>query len=361
MIIKVLLFGEFSGFFLNLASGLRALGHDVTIAAGYDGFKDIVPDIPIEYRSQTRLASLGKFLLPLTKLPKFKNYDVVQAVHPFTPNIRLFPNVGYFKILKQNNQKLFLSAAGSDPVYWQLGRQRLPYGPFDDYLRYDIKRSAHKFQSAKYLRWNYDIAELFDGIIPIMFDYHVGYRDFANCRNIIPLPIDTQKIAFEPPDFEKGSLYIFHGLTRYGFKGTKFIEEAFEVLGTRYPNDVKLTILGRLPLKEYLQLLRQQHVVLDQVHSLSMGMTGISSLASGKITMSGSEDIANAANYGGPSPAINLIPDYKDVISKIESLLDNRSNLGELAHAGREFVIAHHDCIKIAKKYLKAWYPDDHF
>ena len=361
MSIKVLLLGEFSGFFLNLASGLRVLGHDVTIAAGYDGFKDIAPNIPIEYRSQKRIASLGKFLLPLAKLPKFKNYDVVQAVHPFTPNIRLFPHASYFKILKQNNKKLFLSAAGSDPVYWQLGRRRLPYGPFDDYLKYDIKKPAHKFQSAKYLRWNYDIAELFDGIIPIMFDYHVGYRDFANCRDIIPLPIDTQKIVYEPPDFKKGPLNIFHGLSRYGFKGTRFIEEAFEELGKRYPNDLKFTILGRLPLNEYLQLLRQQHVVLDQVHSLSMGMNGISSLASGKITMSGSEDIANVANYGGPSPAINLAPDCKDVITKLEALLDNRSNLGELAHEGREFVIAHHDSIKIAKKYLKAWNPDDDF
>jgi len=359
MSIKILLLGEFSGFFLNLAAGLRELGHEVTIAAGYDGFKDIAPDVPLEFRSYKRLARIGTFVLPLVHLSKFKNFDVVQVIHPFTPNVRFFPNIEYFRILKRYNKKLFLSAAGSDPVYWQLGRSRLRYGPFDDYLRYDIKKARHKFQTKKLLQKNYDIAKLFDGIIPVMFDYHVGYRDFKNCRNIIPLPIDSGRITYGPLDFKKGPLNIFHGVTRYGFKGTKFIEEAFEIFGNRYPNDVKLSIQGRLPLDKYLRVMRKQHVVLDQTNSHSMGMNALASLALGKITMSGSEEVANEANYGTSSPAINLNPSKWDVLQKLEELLDNRSNLHELSLRGREFITTHHDSKLIAQKYVNSWFLDD--
>lgn len=226
-------------------------------------------------------------------------------------------------------------------------------------MKYDIKKPSHKFQSAKYLKKNYEIAKLFDGIIPVMYDYHVGYREFSNCKNIIPLPIDTHKITYTPGNFEQGPLNIFHGLTRYGFKGTKFIEEAFEVFGNRYPNDVNLIIKGKLPLGKFLQLMRKQHVVLDQVNSHSMGMNALYALASGKITMSGSEDVANIANYGRSSPAINLLPCKEYILRKLEILLDNRSNLAKLALQGREFVVQHHDAKTVAKKYMKAWFPRD--
>ena len=45
---RVLLVGEFSGFYLNLKQGLQELGVDVTLAANGDGWKQIPgADIPL--------------------------------------------------------------------------------------------------------------------------------------------------------------------------------------------------------------------------------------------------------------------------------------------------------------------------
>ena len=38
---KILLVGEFGGFFINLKKGFQLLGHDVTLMANQDGWKKI--------------------------------------------------------------------------------------------------------------------------------------------------------------------------------------------------------------------------------------------------------------------------------------------------------------------------------
>lgn len=355
MTFKVLLLGEFSGFYANLASGLRAIGHDVTIAAGYDGYKNIRPDIPLETSNSNRSLTASRYIMPFVKLPQLKNFDIVQVVHPFTPNLRYFPNYSYLNYLKKMNGKLFLSAAGSDPVYWQIARKNLPYGPFDDYLKYDIKKEVHKFQTSAYLDMNTKIVSLFDGIIPIMYDYYAGYRSFETCGSVIPLPVDTKKMTYDPPDFSRQPLRVFHGLTRYGFKGTKYVADAFEQLSQKYPRDIVCSIEGKLPLGEYLKLMAKQHVVVDQVNSHSMGMNALFSLASGKVTLSGSEPVADDLLYGMSSPALNILPNVKQIMSQLTSLLDIRNELSDLSAKGHDFICQHHCSIKVAQQYLNEW------
>jgi hypothetical protein len=355
MTIKVLLLGEFSGFYAHLAAGLRSLGHEVTIAAGYDGYKSIRPDIALERQETGRLSQLSSYVLPWAKLRKLSGFDVVQVVHPFTPNLRFFPNYHFLQIVKRSNGKLFMSAAGSDPVYWQIARSRLPYGPFDDYLQYDLQKKQHKFQTGPYLETNKKIAQLCDGIIPIMYDYFVGYRDFENLKELIPLPVDKDKIAYQPPDYSKGPLKVFHGLTRYGFKGTRFVQEAFDRVSNKYPNDIECRIEGKLPLQDYLKLMATQQVIIDQVNSFSTGMNGLFSMAGGKVTLGGSEPIANQANYGEESPIVNVLPETSQIISKLEMILDRRAELTTMAEEGRRFVETHHCCRKVAQRYLDVW------
>lgn len=58
---KILLFGEFSGFFTCLKDGLTALGHEVFLASSGDGFKNY----PSDFRWDSH------FLLSWGQVPQF--------------------------------------------------------------------------------------------------------------------------------------------------------------------------------------------------------------------------------------------------------------------------------------------------
>src|SRR5690554_132310 len=135
---KILLIGEFSAFHKNLKEGLVALGHDVTIAANGNGWKKIPFDIDLSLASTSIIDRLKyrKMLFEFSR--RIKGYDVVQLVNPFVFPVHLFPYKYAMTQLKRNNKKLFLAAAGSDSNFWLYGRKKLKYGPFDDYLKYDL-------------------------------------------------------------------------------------------------------------------------------------------------------------------------------------------------------------------------------
>ena len=91
---KVLLVGEFSGFYLNLKQGLQELGVDVTLAANGDGWKQIPgADIPLYRTGDTNRAKkiYYKLIEPVLFGRKFADYDVVQLVHEnvYRPYIKI--------------------------------------------------------------------------------------------------------------------------------------------------------------------------------------------------------------------------------------------------------------------------------
>ena len=101
-----------------------------------------------------------------------------------------------------------------------------------------------------------------NGVIPIMYEYEVSYSDVENRLNTIPIPINIEKIKYQD-NIVKEKVVIFHGLSRYGFKGTRHVEEAFDYLRQKYPNDLELVIKGNLPLNEYLDLMSRTNIVID--------------------------------------------------------------------------------------------------
>ncbi|GAB6034742.1 hypothetical protein JCM17795_09440 [Galenea microaerophila] len=52
-----------------------------------------------------------------------------------------------------------------------------------------------------------------------------------------------------------------------GFKSTKYIEKAFDYLSKNYPNDIGLIIDGKMPIEQYLNLMRKTNILIDQVNS----------------------------------------------------------------------------------------------
>ena len=89
---KILLIGEYSNVHHSLATGLRALGHSVTVVSDGDGWKNYPRDIDIS-RTSTHPWHTLSYLLRLHRLwPKLKGYDVVQLINPVFLELKAEPD-----------------------------------------------------------------------------------------------------------------------------------------------------------------------------------------------------------------------------------------------------------------------------
>lgn len=352
--LKILLFGEFSGLHYNLKKALIQKGHSVTLASNGDGYKQFPSDIFIN-NSHNGLFTYSKNILdPFINIDLFSGYDVVQIINPFFPNMRLFPRRKFFNKIIARNKKVFLLAAGSDAQYWQVARKRLRYGPFDDTLKYDYRRKTYYMQNTKSLTYNNWLGNSVHGIIPVMYDYQVGYEKFPNLTKIIPIPIDLQHTMYAPNKLN-GKIQVLHGLTRYGFKGTKHIEKAFTILESKYPNEFAFKILGNTNIDNYLKILTQCNVLVDQTSSYSLGVNALMAMAKGKIVLGGAEPESLDHLPNNTNPAINITPDHNSIVEGLEKVLKRKNDFIRWGLASRNFVENWHCSKIIAKRFLNTW------
>jgi len=351
---KILLLGEFSAFHQNLKEALVELGHDVTIASMGDGWKQIDRDIDLNLKNKFFHNKVTDRIYPWFDLKKLYGYDIVQLINPFLFYRKYFPNKLYLEKIIKNNKKFFIVAAGSDAYFWKYGKERLNYGPFNDFKKYDKKVKHFYLESKRNLLFNQKIVEMSNGVIPIMYEYEISYIHDSKRLPTIPIPMNLKKIHYEE-NIVKDKLVVFHGLNRYGFKGTRFVEEAFSILSKKYPNELELIIDGHMPLDKYLQIMRKTNVIIDQTNSYSLGVNGIYALAMGKVVLGGAEPESLVSLGILDSPVINVLPNTQSIVTSIEKLLAKKNEITKIGYQSRKFVEKNHNNIDIAKLYLKTW------
>ncbi len=353
---KVLLLGEFSALHRDLCDGLLALGHDARVASTGDGWKAIPTDIMLGSNAPGLKGRLARLWSPLASLPKLINHDVIQFINPVLFSTQFGYNEKLIRMLFAQNNKSFLVAAGCDAFYWNEGRQRLPYGPFADFEQQDLGGNSSPWRSPVRRKFNQWLAENVDGIIPIMYDYWVGYQGFPNLCSPLPIPVNLEKIKYQENTLKQGKLVVFHGLNREGFKGTGYVRKAFDILSSKYPGQVECVIQGRMPLKDYMKLLSTVNVVVDQTSSHGSGVNGLFSLALGKVVLGGNEPAHQALMYGDdPCPIRNISQDPMSIVAQVEQIMAQRDQLAAMGQAGREFIMRHHDHRRVAARYVDTW------
>lgn len=352
---KILLLGEFSGFHNNLKDGLIELGHEVVIASAQDGFKKIPVDINFESNLPGLLNGICKNIInPIVNLNKLNDFDIVQIMNPFQFYINFLPSSFFLNQIIKNNKKSFLLAAGSDAYFWRYGKKMLKYGPFNESLKFDFKSSSHFMESNCSFKFNQNIVNKVRGVIPIMYEYKLSYLNVDNLLETIPIPINTGKIKYNK-NIISDKIRVFHGLNRYGFKGTRYVEEAFSYLQKKYPNELDLKIEGKMPLRKYLEILSNSNVVIDQALSHSLGMNGLYAMAMGKVVLGGAEPESLCELGILNSPVLNIQPSSSSIISAIEYLITNKNSIAEIGHNSRLYVEKYHNHILIAKKFIEVW------
>lgn len=351
---KVLLLGEFSGLYKNLKEGLEELGHEAVTASAGDGFKKIPADIDFSSSAPGVLGKIHRKINPLFCVNDLKGYDVVQLVNPFIFYHRFFPNKYFYDRIIGQNDKFFISAAGDDAYFWRYGRKALRYGPFDDFLKYDFKKKTHPLELEEYFEFNKCLVDKSCGVIPIMYEYEVSYQGCDKRLKTIPIAVNLNGVSYSD-NVLSGRLVVFHGLSRYGFKGTRFVEEAFDILSRRYPNDLELIIRGHMPLGEYLELMSKANVVIDQVNSYSCGVNGIYAMAMGKVVIGGAEPESLKSHSVASSPVFNVWPSVESIVSAVEDVLERRNQIRQMGEEARNYVEVNHSHTKIAQQYIDLW------
>ena len=170
----------------------------------------------------------------------------------------------------------------------------------------------------------------------------------------IPIPINVEKIH-HVENIISGKIKVFHGISRSGLKGTKYIEEAFKILSKRYPNELELTISGHMPLEEYFKVMKKTNIVIDQVYSYSAGMNALFAMASGKVVLGGSEIESLSELKIDRSPLVNIKPDCTSIVNAVEYFIQNKASIKIVGLESRKFVEKYHSHKMIAQKYIDLW------
>lgn len=352
---KVLLLGEYSGFYKNLKEGIKELGYNVDLATTGDGYKKTSnSDLYIPKSKNKILNSAEMLVFPFNKLKNYYEYDIVQAIdHGVFGGSKFCYSYTLLNEIKKRSDRMFLSSCGTNYFVYKV-RGKLRYNYVDPTIEIDLKGRNPYNEKCRAMN-NVKVANLVDGIIPTMYTYKLAYDKQPNLLETIPLPINIDSVKFIPQKLENNKLKIFHGISREGFKGTKYIREAMERLKESYPNDVEIIIDGKMPLKEYLKVLEETNVVVDQAFSYEYGMNAIYSMAMGKVVLSGNEPECQKEFGRKDIPIINIEPSVENIYNKLEKLVLNKQSVIEIGEKSRKFVEDFHHHVKVAQQYIDTW------
>ena len=355
---KILLFGEYSGFYNNLKDGLIKLGHQVFLASNGDYFKNYPSDFrwDIKYKigKLNQAIEIANFFI---HKELFTGYDIVLIISPELFSRCPWPNKMIYEFLIKHNKKIYLSGAGLSATlfnYWY-GKKNEKYHNYMSGYFEELKnpRKFRYYNNKSMMNWEMELFNKIDGYIPIWYEYAQPYRNLPNIIKTIPIPINLNKFIYKP-NIVKDRIVFLHGLSR-PCKGGAYIVGAFDKLKEKYKNEAEFLCVGGLPFDEYIQFIDKANVILDDTNSYSLGMNALFSMAKGKIVMGGAESIANKELNYKYNPAYNLNPDINHIVHCIEHVIENKSRIEEIGYRSRKFVEEYHDYIKVAQQYVDIW------
>lgn len=355
---RVLLLGEFSSLHRYLKEGLQELGGiEVELYANGDGWKKITGADGVLYNSGSNFINrvYNYFIDAYKKANTFQEYDVVQIVNPtIYPD---FINETILRLIAKKNKSLSVVAAG----YSEALVNAYQSGIFDyyvyDYDKYSVNRyTEDSFRNKLIIHNEKWVNKHADIIIPSLYEYTVGYKseDLHKLYNVIPFPINLSDLKYQENN-PKNKVVFFHGINRELAKGTPFIREALEKLQEKYPNDVEVIIDGKMPFKEYVEVMQRANVVVDQCCSYGYGINACIAMAQGKVVVSGARQETLNAFGIEKTPMLCAKPDVGYLYNQFEYILQQKKNLAQLGYDSRQYVENLHDHVKVAQQYVDAW------
>lgn len=357
---KILLFGEYSGFFNCLKDGLVVLGHDVFLASDGDAHKDYPSDFRWDGHHHW-----GKFQRPfeIVNILAHKNmisgYDVVLVIAPSMFSRKVWPNKVIYDYLIENNKLVYLISTGLYRIgfdYWINKPETKYYGYTSAYVNSDV-RYRESYWNKDIIEWERDFMKRITGIIPIWYEYAEPYRNFPNLKKAIRTPININMFDYKPNVIKNGKIVFFHGLSR-PCKGGKYILAAFDRLREKHKDDAEFIAAGGLPFDEYMKLIDRTNVIVDDANSYSFCMNALFSMLKGKIVMGGAEPEGNEELGYKDVPVVNICADVDQICDAIEDIIAHKTEIEAWGLKSRKFVEKYHNYIDVAKQYVEQFEED---
>ena len=375
---RILLVGEYSRLHNSLKEGLEALGHEVSILASGDGFKNFPVDLKIDHSFHHpilkkvkvgfyKLTSidLGAHEIYLkTKLhsKKLRGYDVVQLINEFSLKTNPYLEMKFIKHLLKYNKKLFLLSCGID---YQCMRYmmdgKFSYSVMSPFLKDASLKPLYKFQleylSEAFKKLHDFIYEKAQGVIATDMDYHIPLLGHPSYLGLIPNPINTASIDYVPMEI-KNKIKIFHGINTSAIvkKGNDYFSEALKIISSKYGDLVEVITTYSLPYDEYIKIYNDCHILMDQIYSFDQGYNALEAMAKGKVVFTGAEkEWLDYYDIEKDTVVINALPDTNYLVEKLSWLIEHPEKIVEISKNARAFVEKEHHFKIIAEKYITVW------
>ena len=392
---KILLIGEASFLHNTLKKGLLERGHRVLTMSDGNGWHDAPRDINL--RRNLRWGKFGGLWVAwqlLRHLPQLCGNDVVQIHnYQFVPLMYRW-NTLLLRFLKLTNRCVVKGCFGDDPQIFRRQAQGVP-AYSDTFWSGQLQNTdQHRDRIAEVVEhgaeasWRKTTA-MADALVPCLYEYWLDYNEppYAAKLHYIPLPIEcgeysvplsmecgedaTTNLNTSPSQLStlnsqlstlNSQLAPSHHLTiliglqpkRDFMKGAMKIATFVEEVARRHPGKVQIKYVEGVPYDEYMRLLAEADVLVDQLYSYTPSMNSLAAMARGTVVIGGGEE--EYYEFIGEDtlrPIINVRPDVSDEenIAAIERALFTDGTLERMRCESVEFVHKYHDYRHVAEQY----------
>ena len=393
---KILLIGEASFLHNTLKKGLLERGHRVLTMSDGNGWHDAPRDIDL--RRDGRWGKLGGLRVVwqlLRHLPQLCGNDVVQIHnYQFVPLMYRW-NTLLLRFLKLTNRRVVKGCFGDDPQIFRRQAQGVP--AYSDTFRSGQLQNAelHRDRIAEVIEHGAEASwrkttHMADALVACLYEYWLDYNEppYAAKLHYIPLPMECEEMVrwcdgemvkcvgndalspSHPNDSQLPTnlttspphpLTILIGLQpkRDFMKGAMKIAAFVEEVARRHPGKVQIKYVEGVPYDEYMHLLAEADVLVDQLYSYTPSMNSLAAMARGTVVIGGGEE--EYYEFIGEDtlrPIINVRPDVPDEenIAAIECALFTDGTLERMAQESIQFVHKYHDYRLVAKQYEQLYY-----
>ena len=388
---KILLIGEASFLHNTLKKGLLERGHRVLTMSDGNGWHDAPRDIDL--RRDGRWGKLGGLRVVwqlLRHLPQLCVNDVVQIHnYQFVPLMYRW-NTLLLRFLKLTNRRVVKGCFGDDPQIFRRQAQRVP-AYSDTYWSGQLQNAElHRDRIAEVVEHGAEASwrkttHMADALVACLYEYWLDYNEppYAAKLHYIPLSIECEEMVrwgdgemvkclgndTPSPSHSNDSqlptnlttspphpLTILIGLQpkRDFMKGAMKIAAFVEEVARRHPGKVQIKYVEGVPYDEYMHLLAEADVLVDQLYSYTPSMNSLAAMARGTVVIGGGEE--EYYEFIGEDtlrPIINVRPDVPDEenIAAIERALFTDGTLERMAQESIQFVHKYHGYRHVAEQY----------
>lgn len=361
---KILFLGDFSNLHACLAAELRCCGHDVTVVSDGCGYMESASDIRVERKPG--LTGSFRYLYDLfSVLPRLRGYDVVQFINPNFLNLQPGKIKYFFDKIRSQNGSLYLSLCSDDYYFAKAcaDGKIFRYSEFrigDEPTEY-YKTSPERLDGwlARPNRdWNTYMYSHLAGAMAVLPEYDMAARPVLGDKvTFTNLPVDLTSLPFTPLEIN-GPLRIFIGI-RGGKeiqKGAAYMLSVAKELEREMPDKVRVECVRNLSLRDYLNRMKESHLVLDQYYAYSPATNALQAMALGKVAATGAQpEYYDYIDHHSTKPILSLSPFEPSLKQCLRSLILDPSPLPEMGAQGRKIVERHNDVRVVAKRFLEAW------